>query len=216
MSPASRPRRPGLTVRGGFTLVEMLLVLVVLVTLATAVIPTATRFFGDYALKQSAEAVQNDLARARLDAVQQGVVYEFRAEAGGDRWVIVPASREPGLQGADGDTAPAVYVPVRSGTLAEGVTFASDGTLAALTDRPEMDYFSGLPDASQLAQLQWSNPIQFRADGTADDASVTLSDEEGGLRVVVRGLTGAAAVEPVPQPTLSGAPQLGTQPGTPR
>ncbi|NNJ25718.1 prepilin-type N-terminal cleavage/methylation domain-containing protein [Alienimonas chondri] len=199
-------QRPAGRRRAGFTLVEILLVLVVLATIAALISPVALRIFGDYALKQSAEAVRSDLTRARLNAVQEGVVYEFRAESGGDRWVVVPAEREAGSADPDAVTD---WVPVSAGTLSEGVTFPSDGALSLTTGRPTADYFLGLPDASQLAQLQWAPPIRFQPDGTAAEAFVTISDERGGVRVAVRSLTGTASIEPVPVPTLGG-PTLGT------
>ncbi|MFH5802556.1 prepilin-type N-terminal cleavage/methylation domain-containing protein, partial [Alienimonas sp. DA493] len=135
--------RPFLRAPRGFTLVEILLVLTVLAVLAAVVAPSALRFFGDYALRSSAEAVRSDLARARLDAVQEGVPYEFRAEANGERWVVVPAERETAVVGAVGSgaglagaaatgaaaSAAGDWVPVRSGTLAEGVTFPATSSL---------------------------------------------------------------------------------------
>ncbi|MFH5806349.1 hypothetical protein, partial [Alienimonas sp. DA493] len=66
------------------------------------------------------------------------------------------------------------------------------------------NYFDGLPNAAELGMAQWSDPIRFLPDGTATAASVTLADEVGALRVVVRSLTGSASIEPVERPTLTG------------
>ena len=207
-SPRQRPRVGG---RRGFTLIELLLVLTVLATLAAVVTPAALRMFGDYGLKQSAEAIRGDLTRARLDAVQEGVIYEFRAETNGARWVVVPGEREPapptelGQVPDSGD-----WVPVRSGTLAEGVTFTRAGSADPLGGRLEPTYFAGLPDASELSQAQWSEPIRFYPDGTAAAAAVSLTDESGGLRVVVRPVTGTASVEPLtPDVGLSDSSLIG-------
>ncbi|QDT17566.1 hypothetical protein CA12_36940 [Alienimonas californiensis] len=185
---------------------EILLVLTVLAVLAAVVAPTALRFFGDYALRSSAEAVRGDLARARLDAVQEGVPYEFRAEANGRRWVVVPAEREQAPVASAAAPVQVDWVPVRTGTLAEGVTFPSTASLMPTAGRPAANYFEGLPNAAELGMAQWSDPIRFLPDGTASASSVTLADDIGGLRVVVRSMTGAASIEPVERPTLPGMP----------
>jgi hypothetical protein len=55
--------------------------------------------------------------------------------------------------------------------------------------------FSGLPNAGNLANVNWSPPIVFTTEGTAMDAVVTLADKRGHvIDIVVRGLTGATAV----------------------
>ena len=151
--------------------------------------------FADYPLKTSAEAVRDDLARARLSAVQEGVEYHFRAEPGGGHWVVVPGERD--VAGSP-DAAPA-YVPVRSGTLASGVTFlaADQATPAAGAAGGTLDpaLFAGLPDAAMLAGLRWADPVVFLPDGTAVAGAVAVGDEDGRmLRVGVRPLTGAATV----------------------
>ena len=196
MIPRPAHRRLFPSARGGFTLVEVLLVLVVLATLAAVVAPAALRVFEDYALKQSAEAVRDDLTRARLDAVQEGVIYEFRAETGGTRWVVVPGEREPAANPGLGPADPLSWVPVRAGTLAEGVTFTTARTSGPVGGRLEPEYFAGLPDAAGLAGAQWSLPLRFLPDGTAAAAAeVSVTDEEGRvLAVSVRPLTGAATV----------------------
>ncbi len=179
----------------------MLLVLTVLATLAGVMAPAALSMFDGYGLRRSAEAVRSDCTRARLSAVQQGVPYEFRAEVGGTRWVIVPAEREAtGPADAPPDDL-SNWTPVRSGTLADGVTFPSGGALTTAANRPPAEYFEGLPDAASLSQAAWSAPVRFLPDGTAVPAAVVLADEGGVVRVVVRGLTGTASIEAGPGPS---------------
>ena len=178
---------------GGFTLVEVLVVLALLATIAAVVAPAALRVFDGYGLKQSAEAVRDDLTRARLSAVQEGVEYHFRTEPGGARWVVIPGERERAAP-----DAPPTYVPVRSGTLSAGVTFlsAAPAGLAGGTLDPAL--FEGLPDAQALAGLNWADPLVFLPDGTAERGIVTMTDEEGlAVRIAVRSLTGAATVGPI-------------------
>ena len=193
--PPPYPHRPG------FTLVEVLVVLVLLATIAAVVAPAALRVFDGYGLKQSAEAVRDDLTRARLSAVQEGVEYHFRTEPGGARWVVIPGERERAAP-----DAPPSYVPVRSGTLSAGVTFLSaapagsaGGPTGFLTGGAlDPALFEGLPDAQALAGLNWADPLVFLPDGTAERGFVAMTDEDGlAVRVEVRSLTGAAAVGPI-------------------
>ena len=180
--------RPG---RAGFTLVEILLVITLLAVLAAAAVPAALRVFDDYALKESGEAIRDDLARARLSAVQEGIEYHFRVEPNGTRWVVIPGERDVA---ADPDAPPA-YVPVRSGQLPSEVTFVSDAPASQIGGQLDPSLFEGLPDGAALAQLQWSDPLVFLPDGTAAGGTVTVGDDEQRvLSVAVRPLTGAASV----------------------
>ena len=180
--------------RPAFTLVEVLIVLALLATVAAAVAPAALRVFEGYGLKRSAEAVRDDLTRARLSAVQEGVEYHFRTEPGGARWVVIPGERER----AAAEGAPPAYVPVRSGVLAAGVTFLSDAPPGLAGGALDPALFEGLPDAAALAALNWADPVVFLPDGTGERAVVTLTDDGGrAMRIAVRPLTGAATVGPV-------------------
>ena len=191
--PAAAPR-PGTTARPGFTLVEVLVVLALLGVVAGVIGPAALRVFEGYGLKRSAEAVRDDLARARLSAVREGVEYHVRTEPGGTRWVMIPGEREPAAA-TQNPAAAAAYVPVRSGTLASGVTFLSEAPAELAGGTLDPALFEGLPDAAQLAGLTWSDPVVFLPDGTARPARVTMTDEgDRALWVQVRPLTGAATV----------------------
>jgi hypothetical protein len=46
--------------------------------------------------------------------------------------------------------------------------------------------------------MTWSSPIVFRADGSADDRTFRVMDEESrSAEITVRGLTGSVRVSPV-------------------
>jgi hypothetical protein len=56
--------------------------------------------------------------------------------------------------------------------------------------------FSGLPDARDLAIINWSPPIIFEADGSSDDQTIQLSDPNSDTiySLTLRGLTGGVLV----------------------
>ena len=193
------PRRRGAFAPAsrGFTLIEVLLVTVLLATLAAVTVPSLLRVFDEYSLSTSGEAVRGALSRARISAAREGVTYEFRTEPGGPRWVVVPGEREPAPQGTD---AAAAAVPVFTGTLADGVRFPrAAGSSQLAGGRLDAAYFAGLPDASGLAQVNWSPPVLFLPDGTAAEAArVAVADDQGRAVVTtVRRLTGAAETGPI-------------------
>ena len=191
-APAAARHHPAGSGRTGFTLIEILLVLVLLGTLAAVVAPATLRVFDDYALKESAEAVRADLARARLSAVQEGVEYHFRSEPGGTRWVVIPGERDAG---AAAEGAPVAYVPVRSGELSGGISFPEDAEAQRTGGGLDPALFVGLPDGPRLAGLRWGDPLVFLPDGTAVAGQVAVGDDRRrAIAVTVRPLTGSATV----------------------
>ena len=65
-------------------------------------------------------------------------------------------------------------------------------------EKLESKAFDTLPEAADLAQRTWSSPVLFRFDGSAEDRTFRVMDEQGrASEISVRGLTGAVQVSPV-------------------
>ena len=223
---ARRPRsRPACLARdliygddcpAGYTLLELLLVLAILVAVAGAVTPTVVTRMGEYRLKQGAEAARFAMAATRIHAIDLSSVYQFRYEPGGRRYLAVPTdsdavtaaqtSKQSSLPGG----LPRSYIEY--GILPENIAFqaapapASTGSIGARSDAQTPAWsdnawttaLARVPNASDFNSAAWSPPIVFRADGTAIDAAVNVVDGHGdGFQVKVRELTGEVSLGPL-------------------
>lgn len=74
---------------GGFTLLEVLLVLGILVLLAAVAWPSFRGPLAAARLREGARSVCNEIARARLRAIETGNILVLRYESGGRRYEIV-------------------------------------------------------------------------------------------------------------------------------
>jgi hypothetical protein len=189
-----RRRFPLGTGRAGLTLFEILVVLALLATAMAVSWPAVQRLASRQNLAQAAETARIRLLAARIHAIEQGMPYQFRFEPGGGRFCILPgdSATEPPVAPGGGT----VRLPVASGKLPGKVQFdpLEMGTVGGgmiLETR-----FVGLPDARDLAVINWSPPIVFEADGSTNDQTIQLSEPSTGViyRLALRGLTGGILI----------------------
>ncbi len=212
----------------GYTLLELLLVIGIVMVIAGATTPAVLGLIKDYRLKEGTEAVRMALANTRVDAIEASSTYQFRFEPGGRRYLAIPVDPNVEMLPAPvvGQAASTGPPPVAGGTNAQSssplghvetgllppeLTFQTAPAVAGTTQDSETptadaDWTAALerlPNAADVGAGQWSPPIFFRADGTASDAAFDLVDQKGnGSRVVVRELTGEIAVQPREQKPL--------------
>ncbi|MFO1042581.1 MAG: prepilin-type N-terminal cleavage/methylation domain-containing protein [Planctomycetaceae bacterium] len=207
------PRRSvkrGSAGRDGFTMIEMLLVLGVIAVIIAVAWPNVIRLTGQQRLLESSDKVRSLASSARIHAIESGLVYQFRYEPGGRRFVVIPFEREfesvsPDAQGTGASSSLGRFSKA-SGLLPEGVSFAapklpgtSSGT-ASGGQKLSADLFSGLADAAKLEQASWSGPILFQPDGTGTDIAFEVVDRRNQrVTVTVRGVTGAVTVSRIHQ-----------------
>ena len=187
-----------------FTILELVLALAVIATVAGLAWPFMIRFSGEQALKENSESVRARLARTRLSSMGSGLTYQFRYEPHGRQCIVLPAERPLDSPGqASGTTTDGVIsYPAQVLELAEGMQFLSSPPgPAALTqqavtvERLSEDWLTQFGAPTTLAQVGWATPILFRPDGTADDATLIVSDADGRYQAItVRGLTATASV----------------------
>ena len=183
---------------GGFSLIELMIVLAVLVTITAIAAPSLMDRVRDGQVQEAAETVREVVAETRTFAIDAGVDYHFRYEIGGQSFVALPSEREPvagNSLDSDGKTADfRAWANEVSDTIflqnEEDDTSAGE-TLEALD-------FNNLANAGELAKKSWSAPIVFHFDGTAEDKSFRVMDaEQRTSTVTVRGLTGSVRISPV-------------------
>ncbi|MBI1348463.1 prepilin-type N-terminal cleavage/methylation domain-containing protein [bacterium] len=192
--------RPSCQRRRGYTLVELLLALALLGVLASVTVPSAMRLFFRSQLTGAMEDVRAQLAGTRVRAIESGLVYQFRFEPEGRYYMSVPFEREieasdPNATGTGATTGIGKFTRF-AGQLPDGFRFVDccSGS-GAIGGELDAAVFGELPNADELANVSWSPPILFYADGSAGDAAFELVDGQAQyVKLQVRGLTGATSV----------------------
>jgi Tfp pilus assembly protein FimT len=194
----------------GYTLLELLLVVGILMIVAGAVAPSVMGMLASYHLKDGVQKVQSALGATRVQSIDATSTYQFRFEPGGRHFLAVPTDIEvlnsPGSAASAGGSSlsPAMF---QSGMLPETLSFqvsASSGpapTSPAMPAASDPGWTAGLghmPGASDFATVNWSDPIYFRPDGTATDTTFAVVDTRGaGYRFTIREVTGEIFVHPL-------------------
>ncbi|QDU45411.1 hypothetical protein Mal52_39050 [Symmachiella dynata] len=186
--------------RGGFTLLEVLLVLTLLIVISAVIWPSLGRMFSRQNMERAQSDVQVLLAAARIRATEAGASYQFRYEVGGRRYVLVPADGAELVAVADTpgtDLATAASEAwKRSGELPESVTFQLPAGLStdAGGEPISAELLTGLLDTDALSRVAWGPAILFHPDGTASDSIFLIVDDvnDESTTITVRGLTGAS------------------------
>lgn len=189
--------------RGGFTLLEVLLVLAVVVAITGLAWPALRGGYDASRLKTVGAEVRAAWIEARNQAMESGELRGFRcirdgikyqiynleaaensaaATSGGAASALGPGTA-PASSGAQGGQGEAQQIP-------EGYSFHPQ---ADSSDRS-----SGMPGVlaagSDLAgDAQWSKPIVFYPDGSSSDAELTITDKrEQSITLYLRGTTGTS------------------------
>ncbi len=157
--------------RGGFTLLELVLVMIVLFILAGVAAPRFSDFFPSLQVGRTADELLAWARKARSEAALTGARHRLVFDVEGGRyWIEYEPKplREPGIyrkmSGFWGE-----------GTLPDGVTLES---------------LEGLEEDQGLRVLV------FRPDGTSEDASIVVANERGDRRTLrVVGATSQVSVE---------------------
>ncbi len=197
--------------RHGYTLLELMLVLALLVIIASLVLPPALNSFQSQRLRKSGEMIRGAWGKSRVRAMQSGRVYVFRYELGGRNFRIEPWFQQqdvlqlgvtdsmtmPGAGVAGGAPPSAALAGSQTtlGELPEGIVF---GEVGIAEDTRSMTLEQGTMQSMQQtdqAASTLSVPIIFYPDGTSSDAQLALMSEDGyQVLVQLRSLTGLSKV----------------------
>jgi prepilin-type N-terminal cleavage/methylation domain-containing protein len=191
--------------RGGFTLLELVIVLMVLTVVVSMTWPPLMRFAGDQQIREWVVEVRSDLAGARYKAITNGLVYQFRYEPGGQHFAVLPYDRpDSGNSTGESSVSKSKYQkadkppPATLQKLPVGLTFRhKDGQP---TEELSKEFNKLLPasDSESLTRVAWSLPLLFNLDGTSDNATLFVDDRRGNsMEIKLRGLTGAVSVGPL-------------------
>lgn len=188
-------------IRCGWTLVEMLIVLAVLVGIMALVGPALSKPLWKRELRDAARGIRIEFAKARLAAIESGVAQQFRFQPGTGRFELAPRSTPSGTQGpllgnfgGSVDDQPSPLATTDPGPAAETVQELPRGILFWT----EQLGAGPLPEADLAATPgngEWSAPIVFFPNGRTSNAHLRLHGyPDFYVDVTLRGLTGTAKV----------------------
>jgi prepilin-type N-terminal cleavage/methylation domain-containing protein len=194
-------RRKG--VRHGFTLMELVLVLAILVAIGAVAWPAIGRAYESSKLKAVGDKVMSALGRARVQAMTTGQTQIFRFQPSSGAYVTEVLPDDPTAADA-GTTSTTSTSSTSAGSncqLPEGYIFAAgDRVLDLRASVAESAITSTNFDTS-------APPILFYADGTSSEAQITIANQNNrNITVSLRGLTGTAHMGPV-----TAGPEVGAQ-----
>lgn len=196
-------RRPSLVdSRRAFTILELLLVLSVLAVMVGLSWPSVERYLVENRLRASIRHLRQVAGGARAKAIETGLVYQFRYEPGGRRYIVLPQEL-PETSAAAGvaqvsASGKQVKTPTDSGQLDESCFFAVPNPLTdpqqgqVVVERLSQEVLALLDTSSfGLSDVTWSPAVRFFPDGTADDVSVDIENKNKlAMNIAIRGLTG--------------------------
>lgn len=188
MASLARPRRQ----QAAFTLLELLLVMGLLVILAALSWPALRGPLGSSRLREAAKIVRVELAKTRLQAMQNDAILQWQFSPGEGRFRVgvvreAPVEEEDVLSSNEPEDETQRWSEFQ---LPEGIVFGE----------PEVTASPGASDWDQLSDENWSSPIVFYPNGTTSNAELVLRNErEDSVVISLRGLTGVSRVTDVPQ-----------------
>jgi len=185
-----------MTVRRGFTLIELMVVLTILVLLAGLTAPSFVRQYHEAKLKSAARDMVGLMQYARSEAVVEGTTYRLNIDRDGGRvWITYYDTQSEETQEEEPRYVEDETVLGASRKMPEGVTIREvqlgDEALAQLSD-------DALEEINALrAQLNEEGTpyVAFTPAGTSDGARVLLENEyEDRLAVSLDAITGRTQV----------------------
>jgi len=165
--------------RQGFTLLEVLLVMAILVIMLAVAMPTLEGMMGNTRTRGAADEVTRAWATARSRSIDNGVPYRFAVQPESSKYRVAPDRDEywSGDSGNDTDDG-----TVLAGALPEGIRFQLDANQPAMSNGSDSN---------------WTPVVIFLPDGTSRaDARIVVhpGDDGSPLYISVRALTGIVTV----------------------
>ena len=159
--------------RLGFTLLELMVVLVLMAIMAAMIVPEMKGTFEDALLRSTSRDLVSVLNLAYSRAISINQVHRVRLDSFNGKYFV--ETRVRGERGGD-------FIPVRDvsgseGKLDQRISIEIRNSSEDESETPALPSFSGAPTESR--ERESDNTISFYPDGTADRRDIQLQDRDG-------------------------------------
>ncbi len=178
--------------RSGYTLLELLLVMAVLVMLGAVFYPSLESSYGYFKVSAAADSIKGAWAQARARAIQDSTPYRFAVLPGTTRYRVAP-DRPEFWSGNPPDPTDADNPPLILNGKLDGITFDLSGNAPPSGERNK-DEDSDKAPANPSAYVAVA---VFLTDGTAREDAVVPLQAPGAkpIKLKLRALTGTFKTE---------------------
>jgi len=204
--------RRGRQNRGGFTLVEIILVLVILVTMGAVAWPVFSRSYESSKLKFAADKIMATLSKARVQAMTTGQTQAFRCKVNSREYAIEQVDDDSATLDANSTSDTSATLGQAASSAVGGVPGMSqlgEGYVFAACERVQDDRTAAAEAMITSSNFDTSSaPVLFYSDGTSSDAQITIAYQNGrSITITVRALTGTTHMGEVTMTAPPGATQ---------
>lgn len=214
------PRPFGRERRGGFTLLELMLVLSMFVVMGAVAYPALQGPLAAQRLHSAAKQLRADLSRLRLKAIESGEPQQFRYVPGENKYRVgadellsppTDAGGDPGSGSRLSEGGHKARAPLGDGpTLKSRFRQFALGEPIAFAEPDESEVTENLPgeplapasveqrdsaSGDELGGENWSSPVLFQPDGSSSGASFLIENPQGKrMWIAVHALTGTVSI----------------------
>ncbi len=177
--------------RHGYTLMEVLLVMAVMVIIAAISYPSVDSLMDGVKLEAAADSLKAGWTEAQTRAVNEGRPYRFAVVPNKGNFRVAPDSADYWAGSTPAPEDPENPPLVLEKSLPKGIIFTPNGQVPNSSDAD-----TSYPDSS-VPSGEWSTMAVFLSDGTAqDDADVTFQlNHSRPINLHLRALTGVVTIQ---------------------
>lgn len=139
----------------GFSLIELIIVMVILLIIAAISVPNIQRIVRNYRLESAGHGVAGLLQQARMQAVQKNT----------PAYAIFDNTNSPNLAFVNGDPAVTNYISGNPDVALSSVLNMATVQGAGVPDHGQLDSYLGVTGGAGSAKVQTSNIVGFNARG---------------------------------------------------
>lgn len=174
--------------RSGFTLLELILVIAIVIVVAALAAPTVQRTIKTQGINGAAQRVKVAMGQARVQAIRSGEVHAVFFINSRGWFDVAPLSKFREIKSASSqgqaNQTPGTRSDFEENLLPQGCQFIASQT--SMDSRTA----AAMSDSNAANQMEM---ILFYPDGTSQDARVQIQNDMGDVwQVELRGLTGLA------------------------